>query len=575
MAIPDEPLTRNEHYLARIAGQDVEIPDPITREDHYLDYIARNGSGGGADPRVDDIISGKIPVELAVNLTTDDTINDVKAWLRRTTAGDASIANGKCFVKSVAGNNSVPIHTQGAATAAKSETETASITFTDPGTLTEDSYYLSYDGTDWKNGDTVIALADYGITLTGTAYSGDSISIVKAEDVYSASYTRADRLTMAFVLATWLHKAELDGTALGSYEFIYDGGWKLGSATVTLADYGISISGMAVDGDGITVNYTAASDYGHIDVATPTAVVSTGINSYSGGNNFNPASVLSGYTIDENGDIVPAAGKSVGFAWCIDGTNGWVVGHRLDIDRVAFSATVPAEDTTGMTVLAKDDSLSSEGAYGGQAYYNDGYNIPAEGYIVFCGSDLELANSHPHWSGRKNWIELGNTDYMPYSETVVDLIGKSFTRNITRIAYTPATLDELLAAHTDWVKNTDYAWDNDYIYHVSAPVSGTYAADSELWSVGNTRDTVDVMTDSIANDYGVEELRGTDYPAMVTIVYLANLKNQLRHSVRYDGQVLTAEQAEKARDTLMLDAETWTFTLADGTTVTKKVVVLP
>lgn len=550
--IDSDDATINAALPTAKPGDVIKIASGAKKKRMDLDrsWKEDTSGGGGADPRVDDIISGRIPVELAVNLTTDDTINDAKAWLRRTTAGDASIANGKCTVKSVAGNNSTPIHTQGAATAAKTEVETASISFTDPTTLTDESYYLSFDGTDWKNGDTTVALADFGITLTGTAYSGDSISITKAEDVYSASYTRADRLTMAFTLATWLHKAELDGTALGSYEFTYDGGWKLGGVAFDISTYGIFITGTAVDGDTVTVNYTAESDYGHIDVTTPTAVVSTGINSYSGGNNFNPASVLDGYTIDENGDIVPAAGKSVGFAWCINDTNGWVIGHREAIDRVTFSATVPAEDSAGMTVLAKDNSLSSVGAYEGQAYYNDGYVVPAEGYIVFCGSDLALVSTHPHWSGEANWRELGNADYAPYTETVVDLIGKPMTRNITRIPYTAAALDALLEEHTDWVKNTDYAWDNDYIYHVSEPVAGTYAADSELWSVGNTRDVIDVLTDSVANDYGVEELRGTDYPAMVTIVYLANLKNQLRHSVRYDGQVLTEAQQAAAKETL-------------------------
>lgn len=60
MALPDEPITRNEHYLAAIAGQEVELPDPITREDQYLDYIARNGGGGGtaADTTYDNSTSG-------------------------------------------------------------------------------------------------------------------------------------------------------------------------------------------------------------------------------------------------------------------------------------------------------------------------------------------------------------------------------------------------------------------------------------------------------------------------------------------------------------------------------------
>lgn len=44
--LPTEPMTRTERYLARLAGQDVSIPDtPITREEEYLAYIIANGGG--------------------------------------------------------------------------------------------------------------------------------------------------------------------------------------------------------------------------------------------------------------------------------------------------------------------------------------------------------------------------------------------------------------------------------------------------------------------------------------------------------------------------------------------------
>lgn len=43
MALPDNPLTRSEQYLAKIAGQDTALPDaPLTRVEQYLDYIAKN-----------------------------------------------------------------------------------------------------------------------------------------------------------------------------------------------------------------------------------------------------------------------------------------------------------------------------------------------------------------------------------------------------------------------------------------------------------------------------------------------------------------------------------------------------
>lgn len=48
VTLPDEPLTRMEQYLAKIAGQDVATPDvPQSRVEQYLDYIAENGGGGG------------------------------------------------------------------------------------------------------------------------------------------------------------------------------------------------------------------------------------------------------------------------------------------------------------------------------------------------------------------------------------------------------------------------------------------------------------------------------------------------------------------------------------------------
>lgn len=46
MALPENPITRKETYLAKIAGQEVQIPDvPITREEAYLNQIAKEGMG--------------------------------------------------------------------------------------------------------------------------------------------------------------------------------------------------------------------------------------------------------------------------------------------------------------------------------------------------------------------------------------------------------------------------------------------------------------------------------------------------------------------------------------------------
>lgn len=45
--LPDSPVTREEHLLAKIAGQSAEDVSPVTRTERYLSYIVKHGGGGG------------------------------------------------------------------------------------------------------------------------------------------------------------------------------------------------------------------------------------------------------------------------------------------------------------------------------------------------------------------------------------------------------------------------------------------------------------------------------------------------------------------------------------------------
>lgn len=47
-----EPITRQEIFLAKMAGQSVDTPEPITRVEKLYEQIILNGgaSGGGATP---------------------------------------------------------------------------------------------------------------------------------------------------------------------------------------------------------------------------------------------------------------------------------------------------------------------------------------------------------------------------------------------------------------------------------------------------------------------------------------------------------------------------------------------
>lgn len=77
MGLPNKPITRKEHYLAKIAGQNVGIPDkPKTREEQYLDEIARHGGGGGGTSDYTDLDNKPQinNITLSGNKSTEDLI---------------------------------------------------------------------------------------------------------------------------------------------------------------------------------------------------------------------------------------------------------------------------------------------------------------------------------------------------------------------------------------------------------------------------------------------------------------------------------------------------------------------
>lgn len=90
-----KPITRREQYLAKIAGQDVEVPDPITREEMLLKQIADGGGGGGGSSvtveplTVTENGTTTAPEGKAYNPVTVDvqTSVDMKTATKKLTAG--------------------------------------------------------------------------------------------------------------------------------------------------------------------------------------------------------------------------------------------------------------------------------------------------------------------------------------------------------------------------------------------------------------------------------------------------------------------------------------------------------
>ena len=86
MTLPNEPLTRQEMYLSKIAGEDTELPaEPLTREEMYLDEIARNGGGGGGGGVTPEQLDER--VKLNAGAPTTATVGTVGQLIEDTTNG--------------------------------------------------------------------------------------------------------------------------------------------------------------------------------------------------------------------------------------------------------------------------------------------------------------------------------------------------------------------------------------------------------------------------------------------------------------------------------------------------------
>lgn len=98
MSLPENPITRNEMYLSKIAGEETQIPDhPVTREEMYLDYIARHS---GDQPVVD-----PYPTEDSENLVASGGVFASEAEIKES-IGDITDELGNTDISSI-GNGKV------------------------------------------------------------------------------------------------------------------------------------------------------------------------------------------------------------------------------------------------------------------------------------------------------------------------------------------------------------------------------------------------------------------------------------------------------------------------------------
>lgn len=98
MSLPSKPITRKEQYLAKAAGQDVEIPaKPITREEEYLDAIAKKPGGGGGTSDYEQL--NNLPQINGVTLSGDKSASDLSLASANDLAGKQDAITAGLYIQ--------------------------------------------------------------------------------------------------------------------------------------------------------------------------------------------------------------------------------------------------------------------------------------------------------------------------------------------------------------------------------------------------------------------------------------------------------------------------------------------
>lgn len=520
-------------------------------------------------------------VATAENLVSPDNINDTAYILFRTAGGTKSISDGSATLMKIAGNVVNPRRSLNNIDTMHNETTriTASINATIFGTAVSNvsgDYTFTFDGTDWSYDSNVVNLEDYGITLSAIALNGDSFVVSytydntgeEVSEYATVTYNAVDRLTIAVNETTFAQKVNNE---IGTYSFLYQGAvWMSNEAIVNISEYGITITGTPQTGDTITITYN-----GNMQVATPTSFQASGFNQ------FNPANILSDYTINENGEIVASAGSYVAYIHAVGGLENNYGNRHGDytiydnnetgtLVRVGYSATIPTTSST-VTLSGSDEievvnksTIPNPPADMLPAERMQWITFPKDGYICVALTDITKLCVHPTWSNYKDQdyaeyvapsvinipttgydisdplqtqVSLNCASYFGKVGNVLDEIFLEDNRYINRIgryAYSQTNLDTVIEL------GVDYIYDSSYIYYV-LPTPVTYVVDIP----DNGKYTV--------NDFGTEEFTGTTVAVLANTLYGNNLVDKLRTDVlTKSAQSLSQEQKEQVWQNLGL-----------------------
>lgn len=403
-------------------------------------------------------------------------------------------------------------------------------TFLSKVSQTTGSYVFNYGGSEFgwtlsSDPQTQINVADYGISLSGTWSSGDSITIYYSGNEW---YRGTNTVTLSLYGVVTTGTESIGDSIVIRYT---SNDWQLNNSVVTLADYGISvITGTPVIDDTVQVIYVA-EEVGVIVTTNPTGLYSIGLNQFD----KNGTKIFNNYTINSNGAIGAATGYYVIYFKVLGGEVYTVYNATASSTvRVGYSATIP---TTSSTVTLLNTVSSSEWA---DTLVNNThmshYLVPDAndyGYLVVATSDIDNLCCHLTWEGINDEVYESYSDYT-LNFSYVDDIGQvittyglanlddtteyydeidfqehKFYKRTTRIEYSAANLATVQAL------DVPYLYDANWIY---------YGIDTVIYNLN------DISNSYMISDYGTEEFLNTSLPLTATIFYQDNLRNKLMFS---------------------------------------------
>ena len=327
--------------------------------------------------------------------------------------------------------------------------------------------------------------------------------------------------------ATWRGYVADSGTTTFTYT---SSAWKVNGSTVTMADYGITVSGTPANNDKIVVSYvkevrgTIAVAFGN-DSATK-RFVSTGWNLFQASN---------------------------GYARVVKYSNEY--GYRID---GAFTALQFAATYGGSRSAIVPNSSGV-------------FQVPSDGYVFVTGGNSSTTAIYPTWS---DWINGTPNEFQAFSLTAVDLssvLSSYFPNGMFQVGDTRDEIDIANGQAINRIDRMDYSaenlaaaiatgrayeYDEDYIYLVRATASTHSVTISGTFTV---------------SDHGTEYFEGSDVGVYAKCTYGMNLKNKLeRDTVTISQQTLSDAEQAQVRKNIGAASGAQLDALSDGFFLVKK-----